>query len=478
MDDFSKANLVSIIENLKLKKILVVGDLMLDQYIWGSVERISPEGPIPVLHVKKEEFRLGGAANVAVNVKHLDCKVFPVGLVGTDYSGDRILEIFKGFDIITTGIIRDQSFQTIVKQRAITDQQQLLRIDYESKTPDTAPIQDLLLKTIGSLIPKMDGIILSDYAKGVLGKDLIRTTIDLARKKGIPVICDPGKGVDFSCYRRITSIKPNRAETEQATGILLNGQDSVLKAAKTLKETCEADFITISLDREGILYYGGMDNYRFIESKVPEVYDVTGAGDTLISTIAVLLANKISPLEATYIANIAAGLETSHLGVVPIPWSEIHRSISGDGFSRKITTLEKLLAQQKDKRDVPLIFTNGYFDNISAGHLRFLLEISKFQGNLVVAINSDASITRQKGDLPLLKEFDRARLLASLENVHHIIVFDDDDASELIRSLAPNIVVKGEQFRGQQMPELEAISEVGATIEYVQHFSWNQPSYS
>ncbi len=468
----NKSDLISVLNRIKRKNILVIGDIMLDQYIWGDVERISPEGPIPVLLVEKEEFRLGGAANVAVNIKYLDCNVIPVGLVGKDHTGDHVLEIFNQLDISTKGIVASESLTTIVKQRAITDQQQLLRIDYESRLPANNGYQKQLWNKIESLVPEIDCVVISDYAKGVVGHDIVKKTISAARKKNIPVICDPGKGVDFSLYKGITAIKPNRFESEQATGISLDDEKSILNAAKKLQESCQAGFVIISLDKDGILYYQNQNDYRFIESKVPEVYDVTGAGDSLISTLAVLLANSVSPVLSTYIANIAAGLETSHLGVVPVPWSEILKQISEDGLHRKIIKLEQLLWEQKNNGESPLVFTNGYFDNISAGHLRFLLEISNLPGRLVVAINSDSCINRQKGSFPLLKEQDRARLLASIENVHHVIIFDDDDASSLIRSLKPDTVVKGENFKNEKIPEMDAIDEVGAKIEYIPYFSW------
>lgn len=475
MDTLSGNTLIQLINKISPKNILVIGDLMLDQYIWGNVERISPEGPIPVLKVDNEEFRLGGAANVAVNIKHLKSSVFPVGLVGEDHSGQKLLEIFSDLTISTEGIVQHKSFQTIVKQRAITSQQQLLRIDYESSFKPDGFLQKTLQKRIENLIPEMHAIVLSDYAKGVLDLKTIATIIHQAREKNIPVICDP-KGVDFSIYKGITSIKPNRKETEQSTGIPLDSKEAVLRAAASLKKTCESTFVTISLDKDGILYYKNDNDYSFLPSNVPEVFDVVGAGDTLISTLAVLLANEVSPLQSTYIANIAAGLETSHLGVVPVPWPEIINHIAGDSFSRKITTITKLLADLKSGNGNSLIFTNGYFDNISAGHLRFLLEIDKLPGNLVVAINSDACIKRQKGALPLLKEMDRARLLASMENVQHVIVFEEDDASHLIKKLKPQIVVKGEQFKDQKIPEHAAIQEIGAIIEYIPHFAWTSSS--
>ena len=472
MNQTIKSRLDQIISSLSPKKVMVIGDLMLDQYIWGKVERISPEGPIPVLRVEKEEFRLGGAANVAVNIKNLDCLAYPIGIVGEGSAGKQVMSIFKRNDISITGLVVSGTFKTIVKQRAITHQQQLLRIDYENPKGELDDCQDQLHEKIEQLLPRMDAVIFSDYAKGVLSENLISKTILLAKKYDIPVICDPGKGIDFSCYKNITAIKPNRTEAEQATGMLLNDRGSILMAAGILKQKCNAEFLAISLDKDGILYFKNGSSFSFIDTEIPEVYDVTGAGDMVTSILGVLLANKVSHELTVNIANIAAGLETSHFGVVPIPWVEIQKYINADGLNKKITTLDQLKKGLLKNGNTPLVFTNGYFDNISAGHLRFLFEISKIPGELVVAINSDECIKRQKGTEPLLKEKDRLRLLASIENVHYVIVFEEDDASGVISTLSPDIVVKGDKFKNLNIPEYDAIKEVKAKIEYIEHFAW------
>lgn len=451
---------------------MVIGDLMLDQYIWGKVERISPEAPIPVIRMEKEEFRLGGAANVIANVHALDCQVYPVGIIGSGTAGQRLQSIFEASGIPMEGIIAAPDFRTIVKQRILTSQQQLLRVDYESSQPDFKQFEKELLEKATALLPDMDGVILSDYAKGVLSPLLIETIVKKARKGDIPIVCDPGKGFDFSRYAGVTAIKPNRSEAAQLANLNLKDRDTTLKAAAMLMKKCQADFLTISLDKDGILYYANESNYQFIAAEAQEVFDVTGAGDVVISIIGVLLAGKIDPVLAVHMANVGAELEISHMGVVSIPWSEILSHLSGDGLNRKIISLEQARAEFSLTRESPLIFTNGYFDNISAGHMRFLMEIGKNKGRLLVAINSDRSITEQKGSAPLLKEQDRARLLASLENVHRVIIFDDADASDVISILSPDIVVKGNHFSTRTLPEQSAIDKVGATVEYIQHFSW------
>jgi D-beta-D-heptose 7-phosphate kinase / D-beta-D-heptose 1-phosphate adenosyltransferase len=472
MNQHLRQQLIQTIHAFTPQKILVIGDLMLDQYIWGKVERISPEAPIPVIRMEKEEFRLGGAANVIANVKALDCQVFPVGIIGKGSAGQKIESIFRAADIPMDGIIVSASFRTIVKQRILTNQQQLLRVDYESERPDFEQFEGQLLENVSALLPNMDGVILSDYAKGVLSSKLITFVVREAGKKGIPIVCDPGKGYEFRKYRGVTAIKPNRSEAAQLTNLDLKDRQSILEAAAVLHEQCEAEFLTISLDKDGILLFSGPDNYQFIATEAREVFDVTGAGDVVISIIGTLLAKKVSPALVVHMANVAAELEISHLGVVSVPWSEILNHLANDGLHRKIISMEEARAEYKQLHDTPLIFTNGYFDAISAGHLRFLMEIGKIKGKLLVAINSDQSILQQKGAEPMLKEQDRARLLASLENVHRVVIFDDPDASAVIRTLSPDIVVKGDHFRDQLLPEQDAIVDIGAQIEYIQQFSW------
>ncbi|MDH5559339.1 MAG: PfkB family carbohydrate kinase [Deltaproteobacteria bacterium] len=471
MDQQIRQQLIKVISNFTPKKMMVIGDLMLDQYTWGSVSRISPEAPIPILSVDKEEFRPGGAASVVANIHALNSKVFPVGLIGNDSQGETFLKAMDDLKIDRSGIIKGDSIQTIIKKRVLTSQQQLLRIDYETTSEEYEKFENALMEKIKGLLPQMDGIIFSDYAKGVFSPNLTQQTIQLAKKHQIPICCDPGKGKDYTQYKGVTTIKPNRSETEQASGIKLNTHEQILQAAEVLQNKCACEFLTISLDKDGILLFRNKNDFQFIPTSVKEVFDVTGAGDIVISILGVLIASKISPEIAIHMANVAAQREISHLGVVPIPWREINAYLCDNSLSQKVTTVEQLQHEQWDHNKKPLIFTNGYFDQFSTGHLRFILEIGEIPGKLIVAINSDQSIFRQKGVYPLLKENDRARILASFENVFKVLIFDEDDASNLIEKLKPEIVVKGEKFKGQVLPENDILKQIGTEIKYIPHFS-------
>ncbi|MGK0289222.1 MAG: D-beta-D-heptose 7-phosphate kinase/D-beta-D-heptose 1-phosphate adenosyltransferase [bacterium] len=469
MHPTTQSKLISSIHKFTPQKILVLGDLMLDQYTWGNVNRISPEAPIPVIQVEKEEFRLGGAANTVANVRALDCEVYPIGLVGNDRFGDQLFQIFEDERIHQEGIVREDSFQTIVKNRVLTGQQQLIRIDHEKSFQITSEIEDEILKKVEMILPKVDGVILSDYQKGVLSPRILQETIKKAKERKLPIVCDPGRGVDFTHYRGVTTIKPNRVETSMITGIELNDKDSILKAAIELQKKCQADFLSMSLDKDGILFFKNENDYEFFPTEAQEVFDVTGAGDVVTTFLGVLLSAGEAPANAIQIANLAAGLEIKHVGVVPIVLDDLLKKLQRSSTNKKIVVLEELvqiLETEKDK----IIFTNGYFDNLSAGHLRFLLEMKRFHGKVVVAINSDRSIERDKGIKPLLSEEDRAKLLASLEDISWVVIFDHESASDIITKINPDVVVKGDSFRDTILPEQTAIQACNATLEYLERF--------
>ncbi|OGH03217.1 MAG: hypothetical protein A2600_08330 [Candidatus Lambdaproteobacteria bacterium RIFOXYD1_FULL_56_27] len=471
-DPHIKDRLIRFILDFKPLTLLVVGDLMLDQYSWGEVERISPEAPIPVVKMGRQEHRLGGAASVVKNLQALGCNPIAVGLLGQDEPGRQFLDIFRESGLDPSGLVVGEDLTTVVKIRVLTRQQQMIRLDYEGDKTVPQSAKDRLKAKVAEMLPKVSAVVLSDYAKGVLDPELIRFCIDQANRLHIPIVADPGKGVPIETYRGITSIKPNRTEAEAAVGTKITGPESMLSAALLLQEKVSAKFLCLSLDKDGLLYFQDSQRHQLHPTEVREVYDVTGAGDMVVTILAVMLAAGAEPELAFPMANLAAELEIGHMGVVPLPWSEILARIESGESLVKLRSLPFLL---KETPDAPSswVFTNGYFDRIHAGHLRFLLEAGKIPGRLVVAINSDRTITRQRGSEPLLGEMDRVRLLASLVNVDRILIFDQEDASELILALKPKVVVKGENFRGETLPEAQAIATVGAQVVYIPHFPFS-----
>jgi len=468
-----KAQLAHFIRTFEAPQILVIGDLMLDQYAWGQVSRISPEAPIPVVKVDRDEYRLGGAASVISNLAALGVRPMTVGLLGDDEQGHRFKKLFETAGLDASGLVVSPDFSTIVKIRVLTTQQQMIRLDYESNTAVSDSLREQLKARIAAKLPLADGVVLSNYAKGVFDPELIRWCIDTANAQGIPIIADPGKGVALDVYRGVTTIKPNRTEAEAASGIKIVDQPSLIQAAQAIQDIVQAQFLSLSVDRDGLFFFANPQENHLYPTEVHEVFDVTGAGDMVITILSVMLSLKAPPSLAFPMANIAAELEIGHMGVVPLPWNEILNRIESGESMTKLARLEELVQEQQQDPS-PLIFTNGYFDQLNAGHLRFLLEAGKISGRLVVALNSDQTIIKQKGSQPLLNEMERVRLLASLENVKRILVFDQEDASELILALRPTVVVKGEGFRGKALAESSAIAEVGATITYVPEFRFGQ----
>ena len=294
---------------------------------------------------------------------------------------------------------------------------------------------------------------------------MLRNIAAMGKTHNIPVLCDPRRNTNYEIYQNFTLIKPNRSETEAAVGFTLTDKDSILKAAQKLKNELDLEYVVISLDQDGMLLYRQPDDYQFLNPETQEVFDVVGAGDMLISVLAFLIAGNASIEQAGYWAQLAAGMAIQHVGVVSFSRAELlHRFDYGE-TSGKIMTLEQL-RRSLPHQELPLVFTNGYFDDVSAGHLKFLHQLKTLKGFNVVAINSDRSISQQKGEAPLLNERERALLLSAIESINRVIIFDDIDASHLIRTLRPEMIVKGEHYRNQSLPEQEAIDEVGASIEF------------
>ena len=459
----SKADLRQSLEKIQSPRILAVGDLMLDHYSWGEVNRISPEAPIPVMRVLQEDQRLGGAGNVVVNLSALGAEVLVCGVTGKDEIGDRIRKLLAENEVDPSGVIVSENYKSCLKHRMIAGQTHLLRMDIDPD-PDILAPQKQLINFLEQRIPSCDAVVVSDYGKGLLSSVTLKAIAACGKKHRIPIVGDPHRTKSYSIYQDFTLIKPNRKETEAAVGFALKDQNDALKAAEQLKTEVKLEYLVISLDQDGLLLFRSPEDYHFLEAETQEVFDVVGAGDMVSSILTFMLAGQANIEQAAYWAQLAASLEIQHVGVVSFSKNELlHRFDYGE-TSSKIMTTEKLLSTLP--QELPIVFTNGYFDEISAGHLKFLHQLKTLKGFNVVAINSDRSIAKQKGQPPLLNERERALLLSTIEAVDRIIIFDDPDAGNLIRNIRPAIVVKGERFRKQQLPEQEAIQNTGAQLEY------------
>ncbi|MBQ31598.1 MAG: hypothetical protein CL923_03460 [Deltaproteobacteria bacterium] len=456
------------LESVEAPRILVVGDIMLDRYSWGAVERISPEAPIPVLRVLREDQRLGGAGNVMMNLSALGAEVLACGVLGGDEAGQVARALMAQRQIGTEGVV-SSSNNTVLKHRMIAGHTHLLRMDVDPATGASSLEEQTLLQYLQATIPTVNAVLVSDYGKGGLSNSMLRTIAALGKTHSVPIIADPRRNADYGIYQDFMLIKPNRREAEFAVGFTLNDRESILRAAQHLKYQIGVEYVVISLDKEGLLLFQDPQNYQFIGAETQEVFDVVGAGDMVISVLAFMLAGGTPIEHAAYWSQLAASMEVQHVGVVSFTKSELlHRFEFGESSS-KIVTLEQL-CRYLPHQNLPVVFTNGYFNEISSGHLKFLHQLQSFKGFNVVGINSDRMIEAQKGHLPLLNERERALLLSAVEAVNRVVIFDEPNAEELILRMKPNIVVKGEHYRNQEIPEIDAIKTVGAKLEYLQEY--------
>jgi D-beta-D-heptose 7-phosphate kinase/D-beta-D-heptose 1-phosphate adenosyltransferase len=436
--------------------VLVVGDVMVDRYIFGVVSRVSPEAPIPVLLAGEEESRLGGAGNVALNLRALGAKVALAGVVGMDDGAEICRSRAEAAGIDLRGVVVERDRPTSVKTRLISrtqqHSQQVLRVDRES----TEPIGPDSIRRISRFaereIPRCDVVILSDYAKGSLPTRLVRQLIRLARRARRPVLVDP-KGTDYSRYRGASAVTPNRKESQEATGIEMTGPKKLEKIGRSLLTDLSLEVAIVTLDREGIALFPADGKTRRFTSKPVEVSDGTGAGDAVIAALGWGLAIGASWEDAAAIATVAGGLEVQHLGVVPIPREELLgalqvEQIATAGKVMSPLDIDEALAARR-ARGERVVFTNGCFDLMHAGHVRYL-KFARAQGDcLVVGLNSDRSVRKQDkgGDRPLVGQGDRAETLAALESVDFVAFFDEPTPLRLIQRLKPDVIVKGEDWR-------------------------------
>jgi D-beta-D-heptose 7-phosphate kinase/D-beta-D-heptose 1-phosphate adenosyltransferase len=468
--------LIQIIRDLSNPTVLVVGDFMLDKYVWGSVERISPEAPIPIINVTQEEMRPGGAGAVVSFLTTLEARVLCAGVVGRDGEGEKLLEMLSQRGAEVSGVIRDETRPTTVKARLMghlhtagRGVQQLLRVDYEKNHALSQEMEDRILSYIKAHLPRANVIALSDMGKGTLTGHLTRAICDMGRANGRPVIVDPSMNTPLQHYRGATAVTPNRHETEVMTGVRLTGHDSFRQAGQRLVKELELEYAVITLDREGIFLYRKDGWHELFPTNPREVFDVTGAGDMVLSMLAMILAGGHGWTEAVRLANVAAGLEVGKIGACPISKGELMTALSqGEtALTEKIRTMEELegLLTGHRARKERIVFTNGCFDLLHRGHVEYL-RFAKAQGEvLVIGLNTDRSVRENKGNgRPILPERDRARLLAALEDVDYVVLFDESTPDNLIRQVKPDVLVKGEDWKEKGVVGREFVESCGGRV--------------
>ena len=457
--------------------ILVIGDVMLDRYQWGEVTRISPEAPVPVVKVMSKNEVPGGAGNVALNLAGLGCPVCLIGLCGNDAEGERLKEILnkKG---INTALQVDEGRSTTTKTRVMANNQQLLRLD-EEKTEQPAPgVLKCILDRFKEKLPSHRAVVMSDYGKGVLSSpETCEQIITMCKAADIPVIVDP-KGRDWDRYRHATGVTPNTAELELVSGTETGGsQKALVSRARAIRETYDLELILVTRGPDGMCLIIDDEPEDIIPAESREVFDVSGAGDTVIATFAASLGAGLSVSDAARIANTAAGIVVAKIGTQPVTFFELDmalKKISGDGSgtnSPKLFDLDAALHQARAWRENgdKIVFTNGCFDLLHPGHIDLLNRARSFGRRLIVGLNTDSSVKRLKGaGRPILNENDRAAILSALESVNMVVMFDQDTPSELISALKPDVLVKGSDYKPEDVVGRDIVEAYGGEIRLVE----------
>ncbi len=489
-DTLALEPLLRIIEAIKETNILVIGDIMLDRFIYGHVDRISPESPVPVLSIKREDSMLGGAGNALANLKGLGASCEIISVVGDDEPAQDIARKMNDMDIGDHGLIRDRSRPTIVKTRFLAGHQQLLRTDWEDKTPILKQSADQIKKAIETAIPKASAVILSDYGKGLLTQDIISAVIKAAKDYGIPVLVDP-KHKDFSIYKGARGITPNKKElSESAGGAPLKTDQDVIDTAERIINDHDIDTVFATRSAEGMSVVSKNHEPAHFRSEDIEVFDVSGAGDSVIATIAAVMAAGGDIHQAAILANIAGSVVVSKVGTAPIRKQDLIIAVKAHGVDFNVTrgtpspldrtrqapTLDwQNLTEQVRRwraRGFRIGFTNGCFDILHTGHVSYLNKARERCDRLIVGLNTDQSVKILKGpERPINDETSRATVLGALASVDAVALFGAEESSQandainLIETIKPDLYFKGGDYSEDQIPEAPTVKKHGGTVE-------------
>jgi len=439
-------------------KIVVVGDIMLDNYYYGEVKRISPEAPVPVNKVNSESFNLGGAANVAANLALLGAKVFMGGVCGDDANGKKLSKLMSNINIDSQGVICSSERQTTTKLRVIGSSQQMLRLDFEQAAILSAEEEKKMQSWFSSLVTEgINGLIISDYAKGVCSDSLCQWLITKAVDNNILVLVDP-KGNEWTKYKHASFITPNVKELGEAANFAVaNEGKEVVKAAQEMLEKYQVQAILVTRSEKGMTYVAKDKNFT-VPSTAREVYDVSGAGDTVAAVFLLAMVSGLEQEKAAFLANEAAGVVVGRIGTHAISKQELFGYLVEKEKKEKqqslplnyqdIKALLTLWRENKEK----IVFTNGCFDLLHRGHVAYLEKAAKLGDRLIIGLNSDESVKRLKGATrPLTSENDRARILNALSCVDAVVLFEEDTPAELIKLVQPDVLVKGGDYEVEQI---------------------------
>ena len=466
-------NLLRTVMNLGSPGILVVGDFILDVYLYGDAMKISPEAPVPVLRVAETEYRCGGAGSVAANLATLGAKVHCLGLIGDDKNGEILKEKLTEDGIDITGLLEVPDRPTISKQRLIglaqhLHRQQLIRVDQESEEPISDKVNEAILRAYETKLPHINIVCLQDYNKGLLGDDLCRQMIRLANQAGKKVLADPSPTSNHLKYIGATVITPNRKESSAMVDFEVTSEETAGKAADHLLQELTLEAVIITLDKEGA-YLKTKEVGKLVPTRPRSVYDVTGAGDMVLAMLAMALAAGCEYETAVKLSNIAGGIEVGKFGAATVTIEEIADEIAhlNRDATGKVRSLDSLLCEverhRRQKRTI--VFTNGCFDVLHRGHLEYLRFCRRHGDVVVLGMNSDSSVKIIKGPTrPINNQNDRAALLAAMEMIDYVTIFEEPDPLNLIKKVRPDVLVKGEDWAEKGVVGREFVESYGGKV--------------
>ena len=461
--------LAEILGALPTTRILVVGDLILDRYADGKAQRVSPEAPVLVFEAGEERYLLGGACNVAANLRELGASTSVLGVIGDDEGGRTLRQLLQDADIDTQALVVDPTRPTTRKTRYVAKTMQVLRVDEESRAPVGGTAEAQMLAILEQRPFPWKSVLLSDYGKGVLTPRVIQAAIAAARSQGGVTVVDP-KGKDYSIYRGVDLLTPNREEAEAATGVSIKTTEDLHRTAQRLREITGIRTAVITLGKDGIFFEREDGTHRIIPTEARQVFDVTGAGDTVVAVLTFCRAAGVSLEDSLRLANHAAGITVAKLGTWAPSRREVlarlgENSVSSGG---KVLSLEAAIevASRLRAEGRRLVFTNGCFDILHPGHCDYLAKSRSYGDALMVGINTDASVQRQqKGPgRPINCLEDRAAVLAALQAVDYVVAFDDDTPKDLIEAITPHVLAKGEDWRDKGVVGREWVEAHGGQV--------------
>src|SRR6266516_2074067 len=464
--------LAQLIQKWQGKRILVVGDLILDKYVWADVSRILPEAAIESAEVRSEGYTVGGAANVAHNITTIGGNAILAGVVGKDPDADLLLGRLRELGIETRGIVTDCSRPTTIKTRIIAHNQQVLRVDREDRSRIPTKCAEALMAYIRAAVESVDGVVLSDYGKGVLTEEITAIAIRLARLWRRPIVVDP-KGTDYQKYLGASIVSPNLLELEMAKGgKKLQTDEEICTAAAQLLQICDPEALVVTRGKDGITVYEKSHAVHHIRTVALEVVDVSGAGDTVTSTLILGRTADLDLVTIARLATAAAGVVVKKIGTAAVSSQELESAISStpDPRERKLVTLDetsRILSHLRNQGRV-IVFTNGCYDLLHIGHISCLQRAKRLGDILVVGLNSDECVRALKGvSRPLVSQDERQRLVAALDCVDFVVILDDLTPRNMIASLRPDILVKGSDYTMQTVEGQDIVESYGGRVELV-----------